>query len=79
MKTFFWMILFLGSHLLVWGQPSRAQKVLDMENRLQKLEETLSRLRGGEPPQAAPTLTSAANHSSERPKYRILRWPSPIG
>jgi len=52
MKTFFWMILFLGSHLLVWGQPSRAQKVLDMENRLQKLEETLSRLRVGKPPQA---------------------------
>jgi len=57
MKTFFWMILFLGSHLMVWGQPSRAQKVLDMENRLQKLEETLSRLRGGKPPQATPTPT----------------------
>ena len=56
MKTFFWMILFLGSHLLVWGQPSRAQKVLDMENRLQKLEETLSRLRGEKPPQADSTL-----------------------
>ncbi len=55
MKTFFWMILFLGSYFLCWGQPSRAQKVLDMENRLQKLEETLSRLRGGGPPQAAPT------------------------
>ena len=56
MKTFFWMILFLGSHLLVWGQPSRAQKVLDMENRIQKLEETLSRLRGEKLPQADSTL-----------------------
>jgi hypothetical protein len=55
MKTFFWMILFLGPYFLCWGQPSRAQKVLDMENRLQKLEETLSRLRGGKPPQQAPT------------------------